>query len=66
MHEKILFILTTISTFLLTTVISFCITYNFGPYVYDYIIEYNKRNILKHSVDEDSGVDNKGRYWIVV
>jgi hypothetical protein len=32
----------------------------------DYIIEYNKRNILKHSVDEDSGVDNKGRYWIVV
>jgi hypothetical protein len=52
--------------FLLTTVISFCITYNFGPYVYDYIIEYNKRNILKHSVDEDSGVDNKGRYWIVV
>ncbi|MCT7464610.1 hypothetical protein N5S72_10220 [Aliarcobacter cryaerophilus] len=66
MYENILYILTTISTFILTTIISFCITYNFEPDVYDFIIEYDKRNIMKHSVDEDSGVDNEGHYWIVV
>ena len=66
MRDTIFYILITISTFILTTIISFCIINNFGHDVYDFIIEYDKRNIMKHSVDEDSGVDNEGRYWIVV
>ncbi|WP_165786915.1 hypothetical protein [Aliarcobacter cryaerophilus] len=52
--------------FLLTVIVSFSITYNLGSYVFNYIIEYDKRNLMIHSVDEDSGVDNEGGYWIVV
>ncbi|MGJ0310727.1 hypothetical protein [Aliarcobacter cryaerophilus] len=61
MNDKILYLLIALGTFCFTVYISYYIT----PHVYNYFIEYDKRNIIEHLIDKDSGKDDLG-YWIVV